>query len=110
MSAADDLFDPSRLEDAEKRACVAAILFSAGDTVPRDRLIEYFGIDELGVTLLIEETAGILRPLGLDILAVSDGYRLVTAAQWDPLLKQFHCQVRKAKLSKSALEILAIIA
>jgi segregation and condensation protein B len=48
--------------------------------------------------------------LGLDVLAVAGGFKLVTSAQWDSYLAAFHRQERKARLSRSALEVLAIVA
>jgi site-specific DNA recombinase len=73
-------------------------------------LAQFLGIDQPALRILAEEAAGELRALGLDILDAAGGYRMLSAAQWDPWLGAFHRQVRKAKLGKSALEILAVIA
>lgn len=107
---AGDSFDPTAYSRREQGALLAALLFAAGDVVPAERLTEYFALSEVELAVLAEETAGELRLRGLDILPAAGGYRLVTAAEWDVPLRRFHRQVRKAKLSRGALEILAIIA
>lgn len=109
-AAGEDLFDPAAYTRAEKGALLTALLFAAGDLLPSERLAEFFGLSEDELLVLAEETAGDLRPRGLDVLNAAGGYRLVTASEWDEPLRRFHRQVRKAKLSRGALEILAIIA
>lgn len=106
----DELFDPARLEAADKAALLAALLFTSGEVLEEKKLREFFGLETGQLQVLAAETSGSLRPLGLDILKAAGGYRIVTASQWDSFVRMFHRQVRKAKLSKSALEILAIIA
>jgi len=106
----DDLFDPAGLSPAEQGALLVTLLFAAGETVPADRLMEYFRLEPDELAVLVSETAGSLRPQGLDIISAAGGYKLVTAAQWDSYLRSFHRKVKKARLSKSALEILAVIA
>jgi len=91
-------------------ALITALLFSGGETVAGDELSAFLDVSKEDFNVLIEETAGSLRPLGLDILAAAGGYRLVTAAQWDEPIQGFYTKIRKAKLSKSALEVLAVIA
>lgn len=100
----------ARLTPAEQGALLAALLFSAGEVLSAPRLAEYFGIDPAELDVLTAETAGQLRPLGLDILQAAGGLRLVTASQWDDELHGFHRSVRKGRLSRSALEILAVVA
>lgn len=101
---------PSELTATEQAALLTALLFSAGEVLPAQRLAEYFGVDPAELEVLAAETAGALRPLGLDVLQAAGGLRLVTASQWDAQLGAFHHSVRKGRLSKSALEILAVIA
>jgi segregation and condensation protein B len=107
---ASDLFDPAALSAPEKRALLSALLFSAGEALPAERLGEFLGLDAAALALLVEEASGELRALGLDILGAAGGFRMVTTGRWDAYLARFHRQVRRAKLSKSALEILAVIA
>jgi segregation and condensation protein B len=108
--AGADLFDPAGFTRGEKQSLLTALLFAAGDILPAARLAEFFALDEQELGVLAAEAAGELRLRGLDILSAAGGYRLVTAGEWDEPLRRFHRQVRKAKLSRGALEILAIIA
>lgn len=109
-SAADERLDPAVLTPPERRALLSALLFTSGERVELKRLADFLGLDESGLRLLAEEAAGELRAIGLDILEAAGGLRMVSSAQWDPWLSAFHRQVRRARLSKSALEILAVIA
>ncbi|MDQ3024853.1 MAG: SMC-Scp complex subunit ScpB, partial [bacterium] len=44
------------------------------------------------------------------LLAAAGGYKLVSASRLDGPIGVFHREVRKSRLSKSALEVLAIVA
>jgi segregation and condensation protein B len=101
---------PRELEREEQAALLTALLFTAGETILQGQLSEHFGLGRDELMVLVEETAAELRPRGLDILVAAGGYKLVTASQWDEAISAFHRSVRKARLSKSALEILAVIA
>lgn len=101
---------PRDLERGEQAALLTALLFTAGETVPEAQLAEYFGLERDELRVLAEEIAAELRMRGLDILTAAGGYKLVTASQWDEAITAFHRTVRKSRLSKSALEILAVIA
>jgi segregation and condensation protein B len=109
-SEADDLFSPAQMDSRERAALLVAILFAAGEVVDRERLAEYWELEHSDLEVLVAEAAGELRRQGLDILPVAGGYKLVTASEWDSYLHQFHRRLRKGRLSKSALEILAVIA
>jgi segregation and condensation protein B len=109
-SADADEVSPAELSPPELRALLTSILFTGGERIELERLQEYLGLDAAALRLLAEEAAGELRAIGLDILEAAGGLRLVSAAQWDGWISRFYRQLRKAKLGKSALEILAIIA
>jgi segregation and condensation protein B len=98
------------LERHEQQGLLTALLFASGEVLAAERLGVYFGLAPQDLDLLVEETAAGLRQLGLDILKAAGGYRLVTAAQWDEALRGFFRQVRKSRLSRNSLEILAVIA
>ncbi|MCC7477346.1 SMC-Scp complex subunit ScpB [bacterium] len=106
---ADEL-SPASLSRREKGALLTALLFTATETLDSDKAADYLGLSMAELAVLVEEQSGELRNLGLDILPLGGGYKLVTASHWDAWLSLFHRQVRKARLSKSALEILAVIA
>ena len=109
--ADDEALPPSsELDPRDRRALLSALLFSAGETVETARLTEFMGCDERELELLASEAGGELRPLGLDILKMAGGYRLLTAALYDEYLRLFNRRVRRARLTRNALEVLAIIA
>lgn len=110
QTESEDLFAPGALAQDEQAGLLTAVLFSAGEVVSAERLTEYFGIDAIELDVLAAEAAGSLRPLGLDILAAAGGFKLVTTSIWDSYLRNFHRKLRRARLSKGALEILAVIA
>ncbi len=109
-SAAQIPEERSDHQQRDRAALLTALLFTAGETIEQGQLSEHFGLGRDELKVLVEETAAELRPRGLDILAAAGGYKLVTASQWDEAISAFHRTVRKARLSKSALEILAVIA
>ncbi len=106
----DELFDPARLEETDKSALLAALLFTSGEVLEEKKLCEFLGLETDALQILAAEAAGSLRPQGLDILKAAGGYKIVTTSQWDSYVRMFHRHVRKSRLSKSALEVLAIIA
>jgi segregation and condensation protein B len=101
---------PSALERGEQQALLTALLFASGEVLLEERLASHYELMSHELELLVEETAAALRQCGLDIVKSAGGYRLVTAAAWDEHLRSFYRQVRKSKLSRNALEILAVIA
>jgi segregation and condensation protein B len=110
-SAADEgLLPAAELEGEARQGLLTAILFAGTDVLEAERLGNWFGLAPHELEVLVEETAAALRPQGLDIVKAAGGYRLVTAAEWDGYLRGFYRQVRKSRLSKNALEILAVIA
>jgi segregation and condensation protein B len=108
--ADEGLLPAAELEGEARQGLLTAILFAGTDVLETARLCSYLGLAEHGLEVLIEDTAATLRPLGLDIVKAARGYRLVTAAEWDGYLRGFFRQVRKSRLSRNALEILAVIA
>jgi segregation and condensation protein B len=105
-----DVEDPAELADDERRALLSALLFSTGEVLDASRLQEFLRLSADELDELALECGKEMQPFGLDVLKVAGGYRMVTASRWDALLTLFHRKIRKARLSKSALEILAIVA
>jgi segregation and condensation protein B len=110
--AADEegLENPGSLSREEKSALLCAVLFSAGEVVDSSRLCDFLLLDNEELMALVEDCNSSLAAQGLSVMPVAGGYRMMTTARWGGLLSLYHRRVRKARLSKSALEILAIIA
>ncbi len=106
----ESLPSPAELDPRDQRSLLTAVLFSAGETVETARLTEFMGCDEKQLELMASEAGGELRPLGLDILRMAGGYKLLTSAIHDEYLRLFNRRVRRARLTRNALEVLAIIA
>jgi segregation and condensation protein B len=91
-------------------ALLVALLFTSGELVEADRLTTFLGIEGKQLASIATEASDQLYPFGLDIMAAAGGYKLVSASRLDEPIGAFHREVRKSRLSKSALEVLAIVA
>jgi segregation and condensation protein B len=95
------------------RGILEALLFVATDPIPITRFVSLLGavaksqVEEALTALQYEyEQEG----RGLQLVEVAGGYKLVTKAEFAPWLKRMEKTKAPAKLSRSALESLAIIA
>ncbi len=91
-------------------AQLEALLFVASEPVPVERLAQATGHDMTQVEaalLMLEER---LRTRGLRLQRLRGRVRLVTAAEYGPLVARFLNLEATARLSRAALETLAIIA
>jgi segregation and condensation protein B len=95
------------------RGILEAVLFVATDPIPMTRIVSLLGAVtkqqvEQALTALRHECEQEGR--GLQLVEVAGGYKLVTKAEFAPWLKRMEKAKAPAKLSRSALESLAIIA
>jgi segregation and condensation protein B len=96
-------------------ATVEAILLTASGPVAVPVLVEALDDTEVNAAS-VEETLGALaeawdRPdSGLRLEKVAGGWRCVTTAFLDSVLRNFHGIASKQRLSQAALEVLAIVA
>jgi segregation and condensation protein B len=99
------------MNPSEIKAIVESILFAAGTPVALRRLAEVIGVAQAEVRavmmLLLQEYAGSER--GIRLAEVAGGYQFRTAAEYADYVKKF-VQEKPSKLSRAALETLAIIA
>ena len=101
------------LEGRELAAVLEALLFVSSEPVPVSRLAAAIGTVakaevELALKRLEEDLAQEGR--GIQLVKLAGGYRLVTKAEYAPWLKRLDKAKAAQKLSRSALESLAIIA
>ena len=90
-----------------------ALLFCSDRPVSPGRLAESLGdIDEEQVRTLLDELAEKVNAdaMPYEVRAIAGGYQLVTKPMFGPFIKRLLQIKRSNKLSKSALETLAIIA
>ncbi len=104
---------PSVSEIRELTGILEALLFMVADPLPINRIVALLGAVpkheiELALTRLKEDYAQEGR--GLHLAEIAGGYRIVTKPDYAPWIKRLDKVKPPAKLSRSALESLAIIA
>src|SRR5580765_1528597 len=101
------------IDALELRAILEAVLFVSPEPVPIARLMSILGtvskaevVQALGILTHDLDQEG----RGIQLVQVAGGYRLVTKQEYGPWLKRMDKAKTAQKLSRSALESLAIIA
>ena len=101
------------IDARELKAILEAVLFVSAEPVPVARLMSILGtvskaevVQALGLLTHDLDQAG----RGIQLVQVAGGYRLVTKQEYGPWLKRMDKAKAVQKLSRSALESLAIIA
>ncbi|MGH7217401.1 MAG: SMC-Scp complex subunit ScpB [Nitrospiraceae bacterium] len=101
------------IDGRELKAILEAVLFMSPDPVPVARLVSILGtvskaevVQALGILMHDLDQDG----RGIQLVQVAGGYRLVTKQEYGPWLKRMDKAKAAQKLSRSALESLAIIA
>lgn len=101
------------VENRELAAILEALLFVSGEPVPAAKLATVIGnVSKADV----QEALGLLKlhleqdGRGIQLVQVAGGYKLATKAEYAPWLKRMDKAKAAQKLSRSALESLAIIA
>jgi len=101
------------IDARELKAILEAILFVSPEPVPVARLMSIVGtVSKTEVVQALEIlTHDLDQPgRGIQLVQVAGGYRLVTKQEYGPWLKRMEKAKTTQKLSRSALESLAIIA
>jgi segregation and condensation protein B len=101
------------IDARELKAILEAILFVSPEPVPVVRLMSIVGtVSKAEVVQALEILRHDLEQLGrgIQLVQVAGGYRLVTKQEYGPWLKRMEKAKAAQKLSRSALESLAIIA
>lgn len=95
------------------KSAVEAILFSSEKPILLDQIKKALdGYDANQIRLIIEELAADYKRdnRGIRIAEIAGGFQMLTAADFAPFLKKFYKLRRVERLSRQALETLAIIA
>ncbi len=102
-----------KLEERELKAILEALLFVSADPIPISKFVSLLG------TVPKAEIEASLRSLredfdrdgkALQLVEIAGGYRMVTKQEYAPWVKRLDKSKAAPKLSRSALESLAIIA
>ncbi|HXF35708.1 MAG TPA: SMC-Scp complex subunit ScpB [Actinomycetota bacterium] len=101
-----------RVADAELLRRIEALLFVSDEPVPASVLAPALGVDRRRAEALCEELASVYeeRNAGLVLRNVAGGWRLATHPDVAPTVERFVLSSRQARLTKAALETLAIVA
>lgn len=98
----------------ELKAACEAILIVSDDTVTESDLATALGITEDLARILLESLAAEYedkdRPRGFVLRKIAGGWRFASAPRFDDLLRDFVIAGATARLSRAALETLAVIA
>ncbi|MFB3738971.1 MAG: SMC-Scp complex subunit ScpB [Candidatus Velamenicoccus archaeovorus] len=99
-------------ERAERLRALEALLFVSDEPLSSAAIAQILETDRAGVDRLCEELAGSYeeRGAGLVLRAVAGGWRLTTHPDAAPAVERFVLSSRHARLTKAALETLAIVA
>ena len=104
---------PARRGEVSMRAILEALLYAAPEPIGLDELREAFGADRAGeveaaLADLVEEYNASGK--GLTIEKVAGGYRIATRPELADILREFVRRRNRSRLSRAALETLAVIA
>ncbi|MCD6119301.1 SMC-Scp complex subunit ScpB [bacterium] len=100
----------SGVESSSRTPLLCAILFSAGGTVEFGQIEEFFGWSDDEFEREFSRARDALSDVGLTIIEVAGGWRMVTSPAFFDDLKRFFTKIKEAGLSKAALEVLSVIA
>jgi len=91
---------------------IESILFAAGEPVKLDKLAQATGTGSEECTIECDALADIyaFEQRGLRIVRIGDCYQMVSAPQYAPLIRDTLEDRKPMPLSKSAMEVLAIVA
>lgn len=94
------------------KAVIEALLFSSDRPLLLEQLKHVLGLDANQIRLALEELRLEYENScrGLRVIEVAGGFQMATAADFSPFLKKLYKERRAERLSKPALETLAIIA
>jgi segregation and condensation protein B len=104
--------DVAGVTDAAERAALEAILFTSVDSITLEQLAQTIGADTSKIREWLEQFEQELEAphRGLQLVAVAGGYRLVTKGGVAEILRRHRQMTAAVRLSKAALETLAIVA
>jgi segregation and condensation protein B len=96
----------------EPVAAIEAMLFVAEEPIPATEIAEVLEVPTGDAVDALQALQGILqqRGSGMVLREVAGGWRLYTRPEARPFLERFAASARVARLSKQALETLAVVA
>jgi segregation and condensation protein B len=110
--AAEEQFGAQALDETEFRSALEAMLLVADAPAPVELLASAVGDSEKRVTRTLREMAAELtaRGSGMDLRYAGDGWRYYTRTEYAPYVERMLLDGARSKLTRAALETLAVIA
>lgn len=101
------------MSDINAKAVIEALLFTCERPLPLEQIKKVLGVKEANeIRAMIDELNSeyLITPHGVRIVEIAGGFQMITPAELAPFLKKLYKERRIERLSKPALETLAIIA
>ncbi|MEW6409661.1 MAG: SMC-Scp complex subunit ScpB, partial [Nitrospirota bacterium] len=101
------------MEDKEIKAVVETLLFLSDEPLSAGKMAEVFdGVGPEKIKIALEQLKKEYdeRNGGIQIVEIAEGYRMITKPEYSDWIKRFYHLKVSSRLSKAALETLAIIA
>ncbi|WP_288337799.1 SMC-Scp complex subunit ScpB [uncultured Gordonia sp.] len=107
-----DVATDETVDDAELRSALEALLLVVDTPVTSDELANAIGVDALRVREMLNEMSADLTSAhsGIDLRFAGDGWRYYTRADYAPYVERLLLDGARSKLTRAALETLAVIA
>ncbi|MBF6332504.1 SMC-Scp complex subunit ScpB [Nocardia transvalensis] len=105
-------FTPQRLDETEFRSALEAMLLVVDAPAPVEQLASALDDSEERVEQALREMSAELaaRGSGIDLRFVGDGWRFYTRTEYAPYVERMLLDGSRSKLTRAALETLAVIA
>jgi segregation and condensation protein B len=110
MSLPDDGSLPGLGTDGELDAALEAVLMVVDAPVPASQLAEVLEQPLARVTTALERLAGSYRDHGFELRRTDEGWRYASRARFAPYVERFVLDGQRARLTRAALETLAVVA
>lgn len=112
VDEAEEQFGLQALDEAEFRSALEAMLLVVDAPAPVELLASALGDSETRVTRTLREMAAELtaRSSGMDLRYAGDGWRYYTRTEYAPYVERMLLDGARSKLTRAALETLAVIA
>ncbi|MFC5065767.1 SMC-Scp complex subunit ScpB [Actinomycetospora atypica] len=101
---------PGLADDAELGAALEAVLMVVDAPVPAIQLAEVLEEPLTRVVAALEGLAASYAPHGFELRRTEEGWRFVSRARFAPYVERFVLDGQRARLTRAALETLAVVA
>jgi len=98
------------MDDIELQRTVEALLFSSDKPLPAKQISQILNISEKNVLKNIEELNRLYESHAFKIIQVAGGFQMVTKPEYYVFVRQLYKARSRNRLSRAALEALAVIA